>query len=207
MLAVYAWWSYCSIHRPCSLFDWGLGAEVSYRGSEIYRIYPCLRQSGRGHCEGLRRTVPLSCSYRAWRTRASKWRPRGIIGALLPRDEAGSGPKNYSMLRRRNVRGRAMLQDLWVQCRERSKRCVVPALQLLFRWLRWSQSSFCSWSFRSNLSLRLDHCISRANIYNMYDTRRLPYVGDPCRVDNGFDQPSSCGLGVGKAALRGTRLS
>ena len=84
---------------------------------------------------------------------------------------------------------------------------VVPALRLLFRWLRWPQSSFCSWSFRSTLSLRLGHCISSENIYNTYDTRRLPYVGDPSRVDNGFDQPSGYGLGVGKAALRGTRLS
>ena len=65
--AVYAWWYYCSIHRPYSLFDCELSAEVLYRGLEIYRIYPCLRQSGRGHCEGLRRTVPLSCSYWAWR--------------------------------------------------------------------------------------------------------------------------------------------
>ena len=50
-------------------------------------------------------------------------------------------------------------------------------------------------------------CISRENIYNTYDTRRLLYVGDPCRVDNGFDQPSGYGLGVGKAELRGNRLS
>ena len=27
--------------------------------------------------------------------------------------------------------------------------------------------------------------------------------GDPCRVDNGFDQPSGYALGVGKDALRG----
>ena len=32
------------------------------------------------------------------------------------------------------------------------------------------------------LSLRLGHCILRENIYNTYDTIRLPYVGDPCRV-------------------------
>ena len=39
-----------------------------------------------------------------------------------------------------------------------------------------------------------------------YDTRRLPYVGDPRRVDNGYDQPSGYGLAVRKIALRGTRL-
>ena len=152
MHAVYAGWSYRSIHRPFSLFNWGLGADVSYRGSEIYRIYTCSQQSGRGHCEGLRRTLPLSCSYWAWRTRASLWQPRGIFLALLPRDEAASCSKTYPMMRRRNVQERAMLQDLWVLCRERSKRCLVPAMRLLFRWLRWPQSSFCSWYFWSILS-------------------------------------------------------
>ena len=79
-----------------------------------------------------------------------------------------------------------------MQCRERSKRCVVPALRLL----KFSVQSFAA--------ARPLHFTCK---YNMYDTRRLPYVGDPCKVDNGFDQPSRCGLGVGKAALRGTRLS
>ena len=61
--------------------------------------------------------------------------------------------------------------------------------------------------FSVHSSLWLGHYILRENIYNTYDTRRLPYVGDPCRVDNGFDQPSGYGLGVGRAALRVTRLS
>ena len=59
MHAVFGWLSYCSFYRPCFLFVWGLGAEVSYSASEIYRIYPCLRQSGRVDCEALR---PANCS-------------------------------------------------------------------------------------------------------------------------------------------------
>ena len=39
-------------------------------------------------------------------------RPRGIFRALLPRDEAVSYPKNYPLVRRQNVWGSAMLQDL-----------------------------------------------------------------------------------------------
>ena len=53
-----------------------------------------------------------------------------------------------------------------------------------------TSEQLCSRSLRLTVSLRLDHCISRKKIYNTYDTRRLPYEWDYCRVDNGFDQPS-----------------
>ena len=110
------------------------------------------------------RTVHLSCFYWARRTRAFMWQPRVVFCALLSRDEAESFPKNYTNVWRRSVWGHTMLQDLFVQFRDPSKHCVVPVLRLLFRWLRWPQSSFCSWSFMSIHLLRLDHCISCKNV-------------------------------------------
>ena len=138
MHAVYAWWSYCLIHRPCSSIDWGLGAEVSYIGWEIYRIYPCLRQSwiavSRKHwgasanCslvlfllsvknEGFHVTT----SRYIWRTVTAWWLE--VVLKII----RWCGDKTFGGVRCCRI----------YECSVGSGQSLVPALRLLFRWLQW----------------------------------------------------------------------
>ena len=84
---------------------------------------------------------------------------------------------------------------------------VAPALRLLFRWLRWPQSSFCSWRFSPTLSLRLDHCFSHEKIYNTYDNRRLPLRRGPLQSGQWVWSAIRLRARSREGCTEGTRLS